>query len=219
MNGLQLPSWIVPLAGFAAAVWAIAIWWMVAALPPSGASDAELDLIVARAEIDRLEIDVDELGQQVAELHQERSELAIRLDALEQASPAGVVAQMLQPNTPLAGPEPSGDDAATTDTDPTPTPEPAESSSTPEPTATATAAATATPTPVATAEPTAEPTAVVEPAATATAVQYFTDGRDRYNCKDFDSWEEAQAAYEANLPGDPNKIDIDRNGIACEALR
>ena len=60
---------------------------------------------------------------------------------------------------------------------------------------------------------------IVEPAGSTTTSQFFTDGRDRYNCRDFDSWEQAQAAYEANLPGDPNNIDMDRNGIACEALR
>lgn len=199
MNGLQLPNWIVPLAGAAAAVWAIAMWWMVATLPGSGASDAELNLIVARAEIDRLEFSMDELAQQVAVLHQERSELALRLDTLEQTPLSAVAVQTTQPIAPVAGP-PS-----------TATPEP---TSTPAPSRTA-PAATATPR----ATPTATPTTIVEPTATPRAVQYFTDGRDRYNCKDFNSWEEAQAAYEANLPDDPNKIDIDRNGIACEALR
>ncbi len=45
-----------------------------------------------------------------------------------------------------------------------------------------------------------------------------TGGRDLYSCHHFDSWEQAQALYEANLPGDPNRIDGDGNGIACEAL-
>lgn len=206
MNGLQLPSWIVPLAGLAAAVWAIAMWWMVATMPTSGASEAELDLIVARAEIDRLEISVDELGQQVAALHQERSEFSLRLDTLEQAPVASIAVQTTQPIAPVAGPPSSSDpddEDKSAEAESTPTPIPSESSPTP------TATATATP----------EPPVVIEPTATPAAVQYFTDGRDRYNCKDFDSWEEAQTAYEANLPGDPNKIDIDRNGIACEALR
>lgn len=207
MNGLQLPNWIIPLAGFAAAVWAIAMWWMVATMPNSGASEAELDLIVARAEIDRLQLDVDELGQQIAALHQERSELSLRLDSLEQAPVAGVAVQTTQPIAPVAGPPPADatDERDPADDEPDAADEPSEDDR----------RATATPTPA----PTAERTAIVEPTATPAAVQYFTDGRDRYNCKDFDSWEEAQAAYEANLPGDPNKIDIDRNGIACEALR
>jgi hypothetical protein len=46
-----------------------------------------------------------------------------------------------------------------------------------------------------------------------------TDGSDLYSCHHFDSWEQAQALYEANLPGDPNRIDGDSNGIACEKLR
>ncbi len=207
MNGLQLPNWIIPLAGFAAAVWAIAMWWMVATMPTSGASEAELDLIVARAEIDRLQLDVDELGQQIAALHQERSELSLRLDSLEQAPVAGVAVQTTQPIAPVAGPPPA---AGADEGDPAD-----DESDTADESSEDDRRATATPTP----EPTAEPTAIIEPTATPAAVQYFTDGRDRYNCKDFDSWEEAQAAYEANLPGDPNKIDIDRNGIACEALR
>jgi LysM repeat protein len=46
-----------------------------------------------------------------------------------------------------------------------------------------------------------------------------TNGQDLYNCASFGSWEEAQAVLEANLPGDPNLIDTNGNGIACEALR
>ena len=46
-----------------------------------------------------------------------------------------------------------------------------------------------------------------------------TNGQDLYNCASFGSWEEAQAVFEANLPGDPNLIDTNGNGIACEALR
>jgi len=202
VNGLQLPSWMVPAAGVAAAVWAIAMWWMVATLPSTGASDADLQLIVARAEIDSLEVDVDELSQQVSALHQERADLSLRLDALEGA-PSTLAAQTTQPITPVAG---APDAAATDDAD--------DDADKPDPTPSASPSAS----PSATATPAPKPT-VVATATPPPAVQYFTDGRDRYNCRDFKSWEEAQAAYEANLPGDPNKIDIDRNGIACEALR
>ncbi len=40
------------------------------------------------------------------------------------------------------------------------------------------------------------------------------------NCSDFDTWEDAQAFYEAaGGPGaDPHGLDRDRNGIACESL-
>jgi hypothetical protein len=175
------------------------MWWMVATLPSGGASEADLDLIVARAEIERLQLDVDDLSQEIATLHQERGNLTLRLDALEQgASLASAVP--VQPTTEVAGPplETATPEATPTADDDDKKPAP-----------------TASPTP----SPTARATATPAPSSTPTAVQYFTDGRDRYNCRDFDSWEEAQAAYEANLPGDPNKIDIDRNGIACEALR
>jgi hypothetical protein len=206
VNGLQLPRWIVPVAGLAAAVWAVAMWWMVASLPAGGASEAELDLIVARAEIERLQLDVDELSQEIATLHQQRGELALRVDSLEESRLTSMVS------------EPAGQLAGAPPADPTPeaTPVASEDGDEGEDTeADAEASPTATPSP--TSEPTA--TATVEPTPAPATVQYFTDGRDKYSCRDFDSWEEAQAAYEANLPGDPNKIDIDGDGIACEALR
>ena len=39
------------------------------------------------------------------------------------------------------------------------------------------------------------------------------------DCSDFSSWEEAQAFYEQNGPGDPHGLDRDRDGVACESLR
>jgi hypothetical protein len=47
----------------------------------------------------------------------------------------------------------------------------------------------------------------------------FTNGEDRYNCRDFASFEEAQEALRVNGPDDPNRIDMNRNGIACEDFR
>lgn len=44
----------------------------------------------------------------------------------------------------------------------------------------------------------------------------FTNGVDRYNCRDFASFDEAQEALRVNGPGDPNYIDSNRNGVACE---
>lgn len=208
LNGLQLPRWIAPTVGLAAAAWAVSMWWMVATMPGAAASDADLELVIAQARIDQLQVSVDELSQEITALHQQRTQLTTRLDKLEQAPMvmAGPpVEQPAQPAVDLVSEsdnDASDDEGATDDAD-----EPsddAEAEETPE----------ATPTP--------EPSPTSEATATATpppAVQYVTDGRDRYNCSDFDSWEEAQAAYEANLPGDPNRIDIDRDGIACEALR
>lgn len=38
------------------------------------------------------------------------------------------------------------------------------------------------------------------------------------DCSDFSSQPEAQAFFEANQPGDPHRLDRDRDGIACETL-
>lgn len=48
------------------------------------------------------------------------------------------------------------------------------------------------------------------------ASPFFTDGKDTYNCRDFKSFADAQEALRVNGPGDPNRIDMNRNGIACE---
>ena len=45
-----------------------------------------------------------------------------------------------------------------------------------------------------------------------------TGGRDLYNCVDFATWAAANAVYRANLPGDPNQLDEDSDGIPCEDL-
>lgn len=39
---------------------------------------------------------------------------------------------------------------------------------------------------------------------------------DAYNCADFESQARAQAVLRAD-PSDPNQLDTDRDGIACEA--
>jgi len=56
-------------------------------------------------------------------------------------------------------------------------------------------------------------------AAVAAGLTLDTGGRDLYNCNRFGSWEQAQAVYQASGPGDPNHIDGDGNGAACEVLR
>lgn len=87
-------------------------------------------------------------------------------------------------------------------------------------------AATAQPTvaPVATTAPrTASPaTATPAPTAAPTAAafnpnRYIGQG-DAYNCADFASQAQAQAVLRAD-PRDPNKLDADRDGIACESNR
>jgi hypothetical protein len=48
---------------------------------------------------------------------------------------------------------------------------------------------------------------------------HFTDGVDRYNCRDFATYADAQEALLVNEPGDPNRIDMNQNRIACEDFR
>lgn len=64
----------------------------------------------------------------------------------------------------------------------------------------------------------ADEAAAIEEAAAAdpTASEWFTDGKDRYNCRNFPTYAAAQEALSVNGPGDPNHIDGNKNGIACE---
>lgn len=83
---------------------------------------------------------------------------------------------------------------------------------------TVTATATEAPEPV-TVTPTPEPVTAagtLEPIAGWRPLD--TNGENLYSCYDFATWQEAQAVYEASLPGDPNYIDTDHDGIACERL-
>ena len=48
---------------------------------------------------------------------------------------------------------------------------------------------------------------------------FFTNGVDRYNCRNFTSMADAQEALEVNRPGDPNRIDGNNNGQACEDFK
>ena len=45
-----------------------------------------------------------------------------------------------------------------------------------------------------------------------------TDGADLWNCTDFETQQQAQMVYEANLPDDPNILDFDANGTPCDSL-
>lgn len=70
----------------------------------------------------------------------------------------------------------------------------------------------ATPVSAAVADPPAElPVTDERPAA--------TDGRNLWDCADFATWDAANEVYLANVPGDPNRLDIDGNGVPCESLR
>lgn len=87
------------------------------------------------------------------------------------------------------------------------------------PTVAPTVVPTPVPTPVPTAVPTAAPTPVptAPPSAGFNPRNYIGQG-DRYNCADFASQADAQAVLRAD-PSDPNRLDADRDGIACENNR
>lgn len=59
----------------------------------------------------------------------------------------------------------------------------------------------------------------VESTAAPSESPFFTDGADRYNCRNFTSMADAQEALEVNRPGDPNRIDGNNNGQACEDFK
>ncbi len=64
--------------------------------------------------------------------------------------------------------------------------------------------------------PTPEPTPAFP--ATLFGKAVVTDGADLWNCTDFETHQQAQMVYEANLPDDPNILDFDSNGTPCDSL-
>ena len=48
--------------------------------------------------------------------------------------------------------------------------------------------------------------------------QHYIGKGDEYNCGDFDYQWQAQAVLDAD-PSDPNKLDTDKDGTACESLK
>ena len=49
----------------------------------------------------------------------------------------------------------------------------------------------------------------------------YDNDYDEYNCKDFETWKEAQEVFESygGVENDIHRLDRDNDGIACEALR
>ena len=45
-----------------------------------------------------------------------------------------------------------------------------------------------------------------------------TPGTDEFDCSDFSSQASAQAQFVRDQPGDPNKLDPDGNGVACDGF-
>ncbi|MPZ98051.1 MAG: hypothetical protein GEU80_01740 [Dehalococcoidia bacterium] len=200
--GPALPRPAVLGAIIVVGTWALAIFWVAFTPPGAGAaSDEAVELLSAAVE--RLHGHVEALDVQVAALEGDRDRLAAALD-----TSGGRDA------TPFAGAEPPP--APTAEATVTATSEP-----TPQPTAEPTRTATPEPTPVATSTP-AVPSTVTPLVAASEGDPdnpWYSDGQDLWSCHNFASFEEAQEAYRANLPGDPNLIDGDQNGVACEARR
>ncbi|MAG35324.1 MAG: hypothetical protein CL878_03620 [Dehalococcoidia bacterium] len=152
----------------------------------------------------------------------------VAVAAIAPPLPSTATAVPPAPTTPpsaTATPEPTASPvlpaATTTPAPPTPTRSPLPTS-TPQPTAspmvpTATTAPppTSTPTPVPP-TPTSQP-----PTETATASGFdpanFIGQGNAFNCGDFGSQAQAQAVLRAD-PSDPNRLDNDRDGLACEGL-
>lgn len=101
---------------------------------------------------------------------------------------------------------------------PSPTTEPVTATSAPTvaPTDTPTAEPSVTPVPTAKPKPTTRP--APKPFAAPATSRLNTHGANLDNCGDFANYAEAYAVYKANLPGDPNDLDRDRDGIPCESL-
>ena len=106
--------------------------------------------------------------------------------------------------TPLATPSPV----------PTAVPEPK-----PSPTSVPTAvpSATPSPSPTATATPTPIPIPTAPPQSDFNPQQHLGQG-DEYNCGDFEFQWQAQAVLDADS-SDPNQLDKDEDGTACESLK
>lgn len=84
----------------------------------------------------------------------------------------------------------------------------------PAPVATSTSIPTATTAPTVT----TAPVATAAPAATATSRPAASTRGDTKNCSDFPSQAAAQRELRSD-PSDPNRLDTDRDGIACESNR
>jgi hypothetical protein len=112
-------------------------------------------------------------------------------------------------------------------TGPAPTPTPAPSAApTPAPSATPTPTAAPSPSPTPSPSPSAAPTPPPapspspspspSPAPSGFNPNAYTGQGDKYNCGDFASQAQAQAVLRAD-PRDPNKLDTNKDGIACES--
>ena len=75
-----------------------------------------------------------------------------------------------------------------------------------------------TPAPATSAPPTLAPTAATVAPRTGFDASFYIGKGDAFNCPNFASQADAQAVLRAD-PTDPNRLDTDRDGIACESNR
>ena len=201
----RAPRWL-PLALIvgAVALWGAGIWWGVTQVGNGSAEVASESAFADEAAV--LRARVEHLTQQSNSLTVERDALVKRVIVLE-ARPATAVV------TPAA---PAADEVAA---------QPAEAviAHVPETDLSADysigrfAVAGWVP-PTRTSTVGAASAAAVTPATPGATVRFFTNGADRYNCTSFTSQAEAQEALAANAPGDPNRMDMNANGVACEDI-
>ena len=58
-----------------------------------------------------------------------------------------------------------------------------------------------------------------DPADSSTPIpQVFNQSNSDRDCGDFTTQEEAQTFFDTEGPGDPHRLDRDRDGVACETL-
>lgn len=202
-----LPRSFLLVALTASIVWVGGVLWAASAIDGASSGQVEQALALNRSELSALQSEVQSLGAEVDLLRLERRSLLARIDGVSQAAAAPVIAaaasappagrtaeetmtgvEVLDAALPVVG-EPAGADGSVP---PAPAPQP-----------TAATAATAPP---------------PSSAMFVSGAALDTAGVDLYNCRNFASWEQAQAVYLASGPGDPNRIDTDRDGTACESL-
>ncbi len=204
----RAPRWL-PIGGVVLAIlWGAGVWWLVSNVSSGPTPTAAASEQGAAGEVAVLRAKVDSLAQQTGALAADRDALARRVAALE-ARPA----TSLLPAT-TAAPAPEASQAQQLAVVPMALgAAPAEYS---VPRFAYRTQAPAPPTPSA-APGAASPGAAATPSASPVS-RFFTNGADSYNCTSFTSQAESQEALAVNAPGDPNRLDMNGNGVACEDI-
>lgn len=197
----RAPRWLPAALVVGVILWSAGIWWMASNLSGDHAQPADSHALTDEVAV--LRAKVDSLAQQTAAIGQEREALTKRVAAVEARPAAPAV------TTPAV-------QASTTPPAIVPMNLTAEAYSIPR---FAYPRSTDPRTTPATVYPAAIPTRGT-PASTGgeAASRFFTGGADKYNCTSFGSQAEAQEALAANAPGDPNRLDMNGNGVACEDI-